>query len=173
MPRVGRGPLSQGPAQSQAPNPPNAQGLALHDVLIRIHWVGRGCAQVMKRLVANQPTLRSAALAYVRRNPDAFSGAQPSDLHRLKMPVGSRGGMYLLASLRSVVIAGEQVDLRHYQGDNLAALIQEAHHSRTGLPRFEIDVSVCSPPAPLVPIFPAVDKGSARPTSAGPVVSDD
>jgi hypothetical protein len=161
MPRMARGPLPQASAPSPmvpAMNSPNPQNLPLHDVLIRIHWVGRGYAQVMKRLVANQPTLRSAALAYVRRNPDSFSGAQPSDQHALKMPMGSPAGLCLLASLRSVSIAGEQIDLRHYQGDNLDALIPEALDARTVLPKFEIDVSVASPP-PSRPAF------AQRPTS--------
>jgi hypothetical protein len=135
-----------------------------HDVLIRIHWLGRGYAQVMKRLVPNQSILNATAQNYVRRNPGMFNGAQPSDINALKMPMGSPGSLGLLAQLRSVVIAGDQIDLRSYQGDNLSTLVQEAHDARAGLPKFEIDVQT-TPPVPrgCMGIAPA------RPTSTGPV----
>ncbi|OIW33805.1 hypothetical protein CONLIGDRAFT_195228 [Coniochaeta ligniaria NRRL 30616] len=167
MPRMASGPLQR----TSAPSPPApttmGQGLPLHDVLIRIHWVGRGYAQVMKRLVVNRPTLQSAALAYVRRNPGVFGGAQPSDHHALKMPMGSPGSLPLFVSLRSLAMAGEQFDLRNYQGEKLSTLIQEVHDP-SRLPKFEIDVS--SPPPP--PPSPHGANGFGRPASMGPVVSD-
>ncbi|KAH8910027.1 hypothetical protein BR93DRAFT_935705 [Coniochaeta sp. PMI_546] len=168
MPRILNRPPAPSPStQGMMGGPPNPQSLHIHDVLIRVHWIGRGYAQVMRRLVVNQPTLQSAALAYVRRNPGAFSGAQPSDHQGLKMPMGSPGSLCLFASLRSVFVAGDQVDLRNYQGDNLSTLIQEAQDARTRLPKFEIDIS-SAPPAP----FPHGGMGAGRPVSTGPVVSD-
>jgi len=181
MPRMARNPLPQASVPPQLPpmtphTNTTRSAATLHDVLIRIHWIGRGYAQVMKRLVANQPSLRSTALTYVRRNPDAFGGGvQASDYHALKLPAGSQGGLCLLANLRSVSVAGEQVDLRHYQGDSLGALlIHEANGSSRGaLPRFEIDVSVSPPPPPPPSHYlRQPEKGPVRPVSGGQAAGD-
>lgn len=155
---------------TSAPSPPTQPKMVYnyHDVLIRVHWVGRGYAQVMKRLVVNRSALQSAALSYVRGNPGAFSGAQPSDQQAMKMPMGSPGSMSLFVSLRSVSIAGEQIDLRNYRGEKLSTLLQEDQDSRGRLPKFEIDVS-STPPRPYSTM---AAMGAARPTSTGPVASD-
>ena len=49
--------------------------------------------------------------------------------------------MYLAASLRSVSIAGEQIDLQGYQGENLGGLLVLQRGVRGGLPRFDVEVS--------------------------------
>jgi hypothetical protein len=154
-------------------NPARAQSLALHDLILRIHWVGKGYAQVMQRLPASKASLRSTAMSYVRCNPDAFSGTLARDIEALRMPLGSPGGVRLLGTLRSVSVAGEQVDLRHYQGDNLAKLlVQEANNDACiALPKFEVEVTVWNPPSPL-PLPPPVsqitkttERISSRPVS--------
>ncbi|KAB5515631.1 hypothetical protein GE09DRAFT_1294593 [Coniochaeta sp. 2T2.1] len=158
-------PTSTHPAMTIPPSsPPNGGGglqqqpqsqPRLHDVLIRIYWLGRGYAQVMNRLAGpTQSALKSAALSHVRRNPQAFGGANPQDHHDLKItPLGSPGSKNLSVVLRGVSVGGpggrEQVDLQSYQGENLGALVQElvqAHQhapSRAGclLPRFEVEVN--------------------------------
>ncbi|KAB5549383.1 hypothetical protein GE09DRAFT_1288055 [Coniochaeta sp. 2T2.1] len=162
-------PTSTHPAMTVPPSrPPNGGGgrqqqpqsqPLLHDVLIRIHWPGRGYAQVMKRLAGpTQSALKSAALSHVRRNPQAFGGAKSQDYHALKItPVGSPGSVYLTAVLRGVSVGGprggEQTDLQSYQGENLGALVQklvqEHHHAPSRaeglLPRFEVEVNAEPP----------------------------
>lgn len=118
---------------------------ATHDVLIQINWVGHGRAHVMKRLVPDQVTLHAAATVYLRRNPGVFKGGLPTDHHALKLPPGSPGSLCLFPRIRSVLIAGESIDLRNCQGDSLLALMQETHDARAGLARFEIDVQSSSP----------------------------
>ncbi|KAB5511142.1 hypothetical protein GE09DRAFT_1274311 [Coniochaeta sp. 2T2.1] len=158
-------PTSTHPAMTVPPSrPPNGGGgrqqqpqsqPLLHDVLIRIHWPGRGYAQVMKRLAGpTQSALKSAALSHVRRNPQAFGGAKSQDNHALKiMPVGSPGSAYLTAVLHGVSVkrpgGREQVNLQSYEGENLGVLVQELVHGHQHapswggclLPRFEVEVN--------------------------------
>ena len=122
---------------------------ASYGVLLRIHFQGVRYTK-MKCLVLSLQVLRDEALAHLR----LLSGFQEPQLPA-----------YLDASVDSVSIQGEQIDLREYSGQNLGTMIQRRHGLGT-VPEFRITVRVGNlpPPPPTTRPVPlvATDRSGRR-----------
>ena len=97
----------------------------------------------MERVAASARVVRLAALAFVRRNPRAFSGLTNLDVAPSRL-------YFLQAILRTATVDGEDYDMSAYVSDDLRDLVE--HTRRAGIPRFEVEIGwPASAPAPFPP----------------------
>lgn len=103
---------------------------------LHIKWPGHGEQRVIDQTRPSLAAIRTAAVNYVRGNPHAFAGvttfeAVPSRLCLLR------------ATVRRAAVDGDDYDMTAYTGDDLRGLIE--HASRSGIPRFEVELGMPSP----------------------------